>query len=345
MSRAHLHAYNIYYAKRSGLERPRRNVFTRLFVRFVTAQAFIWNVFVAGIVFVGANLIGKRTSFSQALWTIGRSRYHHSSPFVDLFSTVNHTMKVDATRQPALDLCYHWDAVQERLQKERRFIELWFARIFFGPMANRRALINRRVIVVRTLMGIFRDLRDDGVKDITMISIASGSADAVIEAVRRARDEDGIRVDVTLIDLDEEALRNALAKAKKHDLLEQFHVKHGTARRTFLTLTDKGGLRPHVVEMVGFLDYRNDRYVIDLSRDIRERLRDRGHYLTCNIAPNDEKAFLDWVLLWLMPFYRTEKEFADLIVRSGFAAPCISVIRDPYFHIHTQIHCRKGCDK
>lgn len=62
-------------------------------------------------------------------------------------------------------------------------------------------------------------------------------------------------------------------------------------------------------------------------------------FMACNIHPNCEKIFLDWVLLWPM-IYRTAKELTDVVVEGGFAPENVRLIYEP-FKIHGIAVCKK----
>jgi hypothetical protein len=57
------------------------------------------------------------------------------------------------------------------------------------------------------------------------------------------------------------------------------------------------------------------------------------------IRKNREKIFLDRVLIWPM-IYRSEEEFADLLIHGGFTAGEIRLVYEP-FKIHGIAVCRK----
>lgn len=97
--------------------------------------------------------------------------------------------------------------------------------------------------------------------------------------------------------------------------------------------------KPHIIEMIGFLDYRPRQKAIALINRTRGHLPEGGVFLTCNIDRNREKIFLDWVLLWPM-IYRTDAEFAELLVEGGFAPDKIRLLYEP-FKIHGIAICKK----
>jgi cyclopropane fatty-acyl-phospholipid synthase-like methyltransferase len=143
-------------------------------------------------------------------------------------------------------------------------------------------------------------------------------------------------VRVLLIDFDASAMDEARKRVAAAGLEDRFSFRIDTTKAV------EGAGRefaPHIVEMIGFLDYRPRNKAIALIDRIRRQLPDEGIFLTCNIHHNREKIFLDWVLLWPM-IYRTDAEFAELMVEGGFAADRVRLIYEP-FRIHGIAVCRK----
>ena len=97
--------------------------------------------------------------------------------------------------------------------------------------------------------------------------------------------------------------------------------------------------RPHIIEMVGFLDYMSKNKAIKLINRIKDYLPKGGIFLTCNINKNREKIFLDWVMLWPM-IYRSESQFAELLLQGGFSPESIDILYEP-FRIHGIGVCQK----
>jgi hypothetical protein len=90
--------------------------------------------------------------------------------------------------------------------------------------------------------------------------------------------------------------------------------------------------KAHIVEMVGFMDYRSHSQAVELSKDIRDSLVEGGVYICANIQPNPERILLDWGLLWPM-VYRTSDEYFRVMYESGFKDRDIRLINEP-FRIH-----------
>ncbi len=257
----------------------------------------------------------------QRLWDMGRDPQHVSSPFVDRFSRFNHQAKYGAAGWRSLDLFYNYhEKVVPALDHD---IEGALTRYWMG-MANRQAVTNRLKIVVNLLADAFAEFAHEG--EIRILSLASGSAQAVIAAMLRCPQ---LNVRAVLIDNDETAIEEARKNAGQAGLADRFAFVCGATSQLEEVCAD---CHPHIIEMVGFLDYRPTAKAIELIRRIRDHLPDGGVFITSNIRPNPEKSFLDWVLLWPM-IYRSEEELAELLVEGGFV-PINSVLIYEPFKIH-----------
>lgn len=145
-----------------------------------------------------------------------------------------------------------------------------------------------------------------------------------------------LNVKVVLIDSDHSALDEARKLVSESGMTDRFSYVADTTKAL-----EKVGreFKPHIVEMIDFLDYRPRSKAIALVSRIRDHLPEDGIFLTCNIRHNREKIFLDWVLLWPM-IYMTDAEFADVMVEGGFAADKVKLLYEP-FRIHGIAICKK----
>lgn len=268
-------------------------------------------------------------SFGEILWTMGRDTNHVSSSFFDRFSRYNHQAKCGAAGWRSLDLFYNYhEKVKPKLGKN---VEGWLTGQWGGKLENRQAVTNRLKIAVDLLTTSFDDFADE--PEIRLLSVASGSAQAVVEAMKK---RPHLNVKVILIDFDGSALDEARTLVDESGMENRFSYIADTTRALDKTSRD---FRPHIIEMIGFLDYRPRSKAIALVSRIRDHLPEDGIFLTCNIRHNREKIFLDWVLLWPM-IYRTDAEFADVMVEGGFAADKVKLLYEP-FKIHGIAICRK----
>ena len=270
-----------------------------------------------------------KESLRKILWEMGRNPRHVSNSFGDRLSKFNHQAKVGAASWRSLDLFYnYYEKVEPQLDGR---VERWLTHFWMKKLENRQAVTNRLKIVVNLLEDAFKKFINE--PEIRLVSVASGSAQAVIEAMKRCPH---LNVKAVLIDIDESAIEASRQKAKEAGLEDSFTFVKGTTSLLEKICQD---FRPHIIEMVGFLDYRPDDKAIRLISRIRKCLSPGGYLITCNIRRNREKILLDWVLLWPM-IYRNEKQFAGLLTKGGFSPENINIFYEP-FRIHEVAVCQK----
>jgi hypothetical protein len=198
-------------------------------------------------------------------------------------------------------------------------------------MENRQAVTNRLKVLIDLLDESFSGFSQES--EIRLVSIASGSAQAVIEALQK---NPKLNIKAILIDADSPAIAEANKTIKSSGLDDRFSLICNSSKCLEEVCVD---FRPHIIEMVGFLDYRPQKQAIQLIDRIRNCLPENGLFITCHFNKNREKIFLDWLLLWPM-IYRDENELADLLIQGGFAPGNIQIIYEP-FRIHGIAVCRK----
>jgi hypothetical protein len=275
----------------------------------------------------------RHLTWAQILWQMGRDPRHISSPFVDRGSRYNHQAKVGAAGGAALDLFYHYpDTVAPALQAnwEGRLTRFWIAR-----MHNRQAVAARLHLATALLTDALLRYRQEPV--VRVISIATGSTVAILHAIRQS----GVRnVEVTVLDSDAAALDAVRVQVIDAGLADCVRFVQGTTRRLDALCV---GRPPHIIEMIGFLDYRTDAKAIELIRTIYANLAPGGLFLTGNIHPNRERIFLDWVLLWPM-IYRTADQLVNLLISGDFGAKGMELHYEP-FGIHGIAVCQKAATR
>lgn len=269
----------------------------------------------------------------KILWEMGRDEKHVSSFFVDRFSPFNHWSKVGAAGWRSLFIFYNYSwSVLPRLKNN---LAGMLSRFWIGGMENRQAVTNRYKMVVSMLADALTNHDIDG--EVRILSIASGSAQAVIRAIQRAKQKrPEIQVRVLLIDSDETALNQAKILVSEAGMSEFFMFQKGSYKSAFTSL---GVFEPHMVEMIGFLDYLSDGAAVKLITKIRDSLPANGKFFTCNIRNNRERIFLDWVLLWPM-IYREKEDLRQVMLEAGFKTRDVSLQYEP-FGIHGIVECKK----
>jgi len=186
---------------------------------------------------------------------------------------------------------------------------------------NAQAVRNRLKLVKRELVSAIRDIAQRE-KEVRLLSLASGSAQGVIEALIKTRDID---VKVTLVDLDATAIEYSQKLAARYGVSRRIKFVVGSTSR-FEKIC--GGVRPHIIEMVGFLDYRPRNKAINLVKRIYGFLPPGGLFVTANIIPNPERHFLLWMLNWSM-IYRKPEDLRDIMVEAGFPPEECRIVCEP----------------
>ncbi len=265
----------------------------------VSVLALISNIIFIFFISISQKLTGKSPLklsciIRDNIWKLGRNPKHYSSIFVDRFNKLNHWCKVNAASSEVLNLFYNYEYSQSN------------GSLWIGKMNNSRGVANRRRIITKKLTQLILDCPKSEVK---FLSLASGSAEAVIAAIKAVPEK---KVWVTLIDADEKALAQAKKLALINGLSAQFKFQTANVFRAVSQVENAD-----IIEMAGFADYVRDETLIKLFGRIRERLNPGGKFVTCNIVPNREKIFLDWVLLWPM-YYRRPAKLGQLLAQSGF---------------------------
>lgn len=204
---------------------------------------------------------------------------------------------------------------------------------FWWGIRNCQAIRNRLKItkseIRKAIMGF------GGEKEVRVISLACGSAQAMIEAIAELKDE-GVTARVLLVDIDPSALAYASTLATQYGVLNQVTTIEASACKVAKIVRDLK-FKPHVVEMVGLLDYLKKDKAIRLFTRIRSLLEKDGIFITCNIAPNSEMRFVHWVIDWEMT-YRTSSDLAEIVSGAGFKK--IRFVQEP-LAIHNLAICQK----
>ncbi|MBU1255986.1 class I SAM-dependent methyltransferase family protein [Patescibacteria group bacterium] len=264
----------------------------------------------------------RKSSFGKILWEMGRDSEHVSSFFGDRFSQINHQTISGAASWRSLDIVYNY---HEKIKPQLNGgIESWLTKYWIGKLENRQAIANRLKIVVNLLTKAFAEFADES--EIRIVSMASGSAQAVIDAMLRCPH---LNIKAVLIDIDRTALVAAKDYADENGFGDRFAFVEGTTGVLEKVCQE---FQPHIIEMVGFLDYRPTPQAIKLINKIKNCLPENGIFLTCNINYNREKIFLDWVMLWPM-IYRNEDQFEELLLKGGFSPQNVYIVYEP-FKIH-----------
>lgn len=204
---------------------------------------------------------------------------------------------------------------------------------FWLKFRNPGAIRNRHKVSKQLLSEAIRG-RISTNRTIRLLSVACGSARAVVETIRDFEESENIKFDVTLIDLDQSALDYANKLVIEYGLKSSFH----TLKMSASELESLGQSNFDVIEMLGFLDYRVFPKAVALITRLRGMLNEGGIFLTCNILPNPEARFIRYTVAWPM-VYRSPVDLAKILIAAGFDSDEIRLVVEP-LKIHLLALCK-----
>jgi len=239
----------------------------------------------------------------------------------------------EATTHEAIETLYKFGEPEHSktvLQKFFHFV--WFT------TNNSKAVRNRLRLVTRELKNAIKEHVDQR-KNVKILSIAAGSARAVLDAVSDYNSLSKEEIKVTFLD------KNPKANEYSQRLVLE---RNYPDNHMFNWIVDKAGnfpkyLKdedcPNIVEIVGLLDYFENDAIERLMRLIYENLEDGGVFITSNIIDNLERKFVTNVVGWKM-IYKKPEEFHKIAKEAGFKDENISILIEP-FKIHFVMIAKK----
>ena len=249
----------------------------------------------------------------------------------DGVSPVCRKIKEGAFSWKALDIIYNYD-FSKTGSFEDKITNFW------NQSLNAQSVRNRLKMVRHYLGEIMDGFSRENQEEIRILSIASGSASGVIETINNLKKlkKEKEKIKAMLLDLDPAAIEYSKRLAKKAGVLDKMiFVNKSTS---FLEEVVKD-FRPHIVEMVGFLEYRPYDKAIKLLGKINKILMPGGVLITSQIVSNSEKIFLYTVVNWPM-VYRTSHQFSEILIKAGFSSAKCEIMYEP-LKIHGLAVCKK----
>lgn len=261
-----------------------------------------------------------------AFWVFCKKAILRRNPKINTFwfdglSLPCRRIKEGAASWRALDIIYNF-----RFGSDSRISDYWLGII------NAQAVRNRFKLVKHELKQAIRQFNRNE-SEVRILSLASGSAQPVIEAMAEMRP---INVKAVFVDLDPTAIEYSRQMAKAYGMENQITFLVGSV--TSLDKLVQGGA-PHIIEMVGFLDYRPRDKAILLVKKIWKVLPPDGLFVTANTCPNSEMSFLKWVINWSM-IYRKPEDLRDILLNAGFSPEDCRITLEPH-GIHAVAMCTK----
>ena len=234
------------------------------------------------------------------------------------------------TQHTALEILYQ----QGSTFSSRNFFEKMALWIWFG-LDNPRAVRNRLKIVKKEIQ---KELSNqfENKEEVFLLSIASGSARAVLEAIANTVEKYPQRtIDVVFLDKNPMATEYSKNLATELNLFphKDIHISWVTDTvGTYLTNMSSPNSFD-IIEMVGLLDYFADEKALSTFTGVLALLKSQGIFVCANIDTNRERKFVTRFIGWKM-IYRSAQELVNLLVKSGFNRQSITVFYEP-LRIHS----------
>jgi hypothetical protein len=191
---------------------------------------------------------------------------------------------------------------------------------------NAQAPRNRLKIAMREMKTTIRTVSESRKGGpVNILSLGAGSAQGVIQVVAEMKRQN-IWVSAFLIDTDRDAIEHAFKLAYVHGVRDRVGGIAGDA--IFFERLARG-FRADIVEMMGLLDYFEDKLAVRLFLRIRNYLRrgGGGHFFVSQVHPNLESFFLKHVVDWGKMYYRDRDHLARLFRHAGMGEPRIETER------------------
>ena len=187
-------------------------------------------------------------------------------------------------------------------------------RSFFDRMAIRygvfsMAIRNRKKLVKRFLHRAFdRHSREER---LIIVSVGSGPGTHVIDAMA---DHHHKGVHAYCIDFDGAAFEFGEKHTREHGLAHRVNYIEGDAR----DLHQHVSVVPHIVKMIGLLEYLSDDECIEMFRAMNDALAPGGNLITSGLIDRHKQSrFLSRILNWRLNF-RTADDVIRLLKAASF---------------------------
>ncbi len=234
----------------------------------------------------------------------------------------------NATNHKALEILY---SNGKGSAKSIKNLYKKLAHIVWFNTNNSKAVRNRLKIVKEELE---KTLKEKDGQDINFLSIAAGSARAIIEVVTKIKPTS--KISFTFLDKNPDATEYSKQMIKENEYL----VNNSNFEFNWINDTVNNFLENHnekftIIEMVGLMDYFNDEKALNIFTNIFNILEKDGIFLTANINNNSEKKFITKAIGWPM-VYRKAEDLALLVHMAGFNHEKMDIYYEPH-KIHSII--------
>jgi len=255
--------------------------------------------------------------FTFPLFLLLNSKLFHSTAKSLLKkSSTAKKVKDNATTHVALEAVYAFD---HQIDRTKGFFVGLINYILQKYVKNAKALRNRLKLVKKELRIAISSIEKE---DITILNLGAGSARSVLETVAEFKNK---KIKVVLLDLSQKALDDSKEIIKNSDIRGEFIYIREHIMNVDKALSD---LSPDIVEMVGLLDYFDEKDSIDIVNKVYSIMPPGSVFITGNILPNKEEPFLTNLLNWPL-IYMNFDELSSIIKKSNFEEEKARIIYEP----------------
>jgi extracellular factor (EF) 3-hydroxypalmitic acid methyl ester biosynthesis protein len=163
-----------------------------------------------------------------------------------------------------------------------------------------------------------------------VVSVGSGPANDIRLAISLLPEKHRVRLCVTLLELDPEAL--AFARQQVEPLLlpgSTQCIRENLYRLPRAQHPEQILGTPDFLVCSGLFDYLHDEAAAEMQRLFWQRLRANGLLLVGNFAPhNPTRAYMEWIGNWYLT-YRTAEDLERLALQSGIPASQFTIASEP----------------
>lgn len=192
-------------------------------------------------------------------------------------------------------------------------------------LSNARSIRNRLLLTEKLIKDRINDFSKEKVP-VRILSLGCGSGRSLLETVASLNST--ISVNATFLDRSHNAIRCSKELARTVVKNGRHNELHWVCKKTEEFPAFLSEFSPHIVEMVGLLDYFSDLEVVDLFQLIHRSLSLGGWFLVSNIIPNAESPFVTKGIKWPL-IHRTPEQLGRLLSESGFPEDEVTVFVEP----------------
>lgn len=253
--------------------------------------------------------------------------------FFDQAHPLGHWVRRGVTSWVALDVIYSLPvAIPKPRGIGEYLLHFWLDQPDGQAVRNRLRLTYQ--IVKSELERLAQERRQTPIR---ILSLACGSAQAVIEALAQAEKQcPESRFELCLVDASQEALNQAKTLAQAREV--KSHIEY-EPRSVTDKLNHEFDASWDIVETVGFFDYPADAKVAEKCLAIKRVLKKNGLLITAMISRSLWAFAVRWVINWPLLLRRRRSRIERILLRA-FKSEEIEFKTEPW-GIHHVVCCRR----